>query len=147
MNVQNICVGRGSGANTEHCIFGGITIHIVSASVSKNSCHQWRGSSAIAQQQSDKAHLTYISVTAGSCFLFVYRFIMSGKLSEREKKKRDETNVKILQELLALPDNQGCADCGERGKSRICHCVNRQALPTWHYRTPMGVSELGSLSV
>ncbi|KNC99926.1 uncharacterized protein SPPG_05298 [Spizellomyces punctatus DAOM BR117] len=39
---------------------------------------------------------------------------MSG-LSEREKKKRDEQNVKILQELLALPENQACADCGERG--------------------------------
>ncbi|TPX66152.1 hypothetical protein SpCBS45565_g04645 [Spizellomyces sp. 'palustris'] len=42
---------------------------------------------------------------------------MSG-LSEREKKKRDEQNVKILQELLALPENQGCADCGERGERK-----------------------------
>ncbi|KAI8822115.1 putative GTPase activating protein for Arf-domain-containing protein [Fimicolochytrium jonesii] len=40
---------------------------------------------------------------------------MSTQLSERDKKKRDEANVKILQELLTLPDNQCCADCNERG--------------------------------
>ncbi|KAI8912239.1 putative GTPase activating protein for Arf-domain-containing protein [Powellomyces hirtus] len=40
---------------------------------------------------------------------------MSSQLTEREKKKRDEQNVKVLQELLALPENQSCADCGERG--------------------------------
>ncbi|KAI9102503.1 putative GTPase activating protein for Arf-domain-containing protein [Phlyctochytrium arcticum] len=42
---------------------------------------------------------------------------MSGapQLTDREKKKRDEQNAKIFSELLGLPENQACADCGERG--------------------------------
>ncbi|KAJ3180951.1 hypothetical protein HDU87_001599 [Geranomyces variabilis] len=40
---------------------------------------------------------------------------MSSQLTDREKKKRDEQNVKQLQELLTLPENQACADCNERG--------------------------------
>ncbi|KAJ3281200.1 hypothetical protein HK104_000144, partial [Borealophlyctis nickersoniae] len=39
---------------------------------------------------------------------------MSG-MTEREKKKRDEQNLKALQEVLALPGNDTCADCGARG--------------------------------
>ncbi|EGF77860.1 hypothetical protein BATDEDRAFT_35855 [Batrachochytrium dendrobatidis JAM81] len=33
----------------------------------------------------------------------------------RQKKKRDEQHLKLIQEILALPDNQNCADCGARG--------------------------------
>ncbi|KAJ3182490.1 hypothetical protein HDU85_002587 [Gaertneriomyces sp. JEL0708] len=40
---------------------------------------------------------------------------MSAAQIEREKRKKDEANVKILQELLSLTENQNCADCGERG--------------------------------
>ncbi|KAJ3017532.1 hypothetical protein HKX48_003498 [Thoreauomyces humboldtii] len=40
---------------------------------------------------------------------------MATQLTDREKKKRDEQHVKVLQELLTLPDNQNCADCNERG--------------------------------
>ncbi|KAJ8330168.1 Protein gts1 [Batrachochytrium dendrobatidis] len=32
----------------------------------------------------------------------------------RQKKKRDEQHLKLIQEILALPDNQNCADCGAR---------------------------------
>ncbi|KAI9007301.1 hypothetical protein BC832DRAFT_539459 [Gaertneriomyces semiglobifer] len=40
---------------------------------------------------------------------------MSAAQIERAKRKKDEANVKILQELLSLTENQNCADCGERG--------------------------------
>ncbi|KAJ3056263.1 hypothetical protein HK097_007475 [Rhizophlyctis rosea] len=36
-------------------------------------------------------------------------------MADRDKKKRDERNLKILQDLLQQPGNDRCADCGERG--------------------------------
>jgi len=35
-----------------------------------------------------------------------------------DKKKLDERNIKVLQDLAKEKDNQNCADCGSRGNGK-----------------------------
>ena len=60
-----------------------------------------------------------ISCTPRS-FFPIFKPERRATMGDREKKKRDERNLKILQELLQQPGNDKCADCGERGEQ--CGC-------------------------
>ncbi len=41
-------------------------------------------------------------------------FTIMGK--DKDKKKKDEQNLKVLMELVQEPDNSKCADCEERSE-------------------------------
>lgn len=43
--------------------------------------------------------------------------------AEREKKKRDEQNLRVLQSLLNEPTNSLCADCGQKGIFLCFYCL------------------------